>query len=70
MTEETLRHIHDEAMVCASGIKTFGWNRKYEWKLWGYLDCMCNLGYISYAEMFKIRSHYRKYFNELKASRN
>ena len=70
MKQETLRLIHDEAMVCASSIKTLGWNRKYEWKLWGYLECMCNLGCISYAEKLKIDQHYRAYFKELKTSRN
>ena len=70
MKKETLRLIHDEAMVCASLIKEFGPDRKYEWKLYGYLKCMCDLGYIRFAEMDKIELHYRAYFKELKASRN
>ena len=62
--------IHDEAMVCASSIKELGPDRKYEWKLWGYLVCLWDLGYINFKEKDKIEQHYRKYFNELKASRN
>ena len=70
MKQETLRLIHDEAMVCASNIKEFGRYRKYEWELWGYLACMCDIGYISYVEKIKIELHYRAYFNELKTGRN
>lgn len=70
MKKETLRLIHDEAMVCASLIKEHRPNRKYEWKLYGYLTCMCDLGYISYAEFSKIEFHYRRYFKELIDSRN
>ena len=70
MEQETLRLIHDEAMVCASYIKELGWNRKYEWKLYGYLACMCDIGYISYAEKLKIELHYRAYFKELNTGRN
>ena len=70
MKEETLQLIHDEAMVCASLIKEYGPDRKYEWKLNGYLKCMWDLGYISYAESTKIERYYRAYFNELKMRRN
>ena len=70
MKKETLQLIHDEAMACASAIKDFGPNKKYEWKLWGCLACMCDLGYISDADKLKIDQHYRAYFNELKIGRN
>ena len=70
MKKETLQLIHDEAMVSASLIKEYGPNRKYEWKLYGYLKCMWDLGYISFAEYDKIERHYRTYFKELKTSRN
>lgn len=70
MKKETLQLIHDEAMVCADFIKEFGSDRKYEWKLYGYLACMCDLGYISYVEKNKIELHYRAYFKELKTGRN
>lgn len=66
MTEETLRLIHDEAMVCASCIKKRGWDITYEWKLCGYLKCMWDLRRISFAEMTKIQYHYNTYFKELK----
>ena len=70
MKKETLQLIHSQARICASSIKEFGHDRKYEWKLWGYLECLWNLGYINYEEKHKIKQHYRKYFNGLKASRN
>ena len=35
MRDNVLRLIHDEAMVCASNIKEYGPNRKYEWKFLG-----------------------------------
>ena len=70
MKKETLQLIHDEAMVCASLIKEYGPDRKYEWKLYGYLKCMWDLGYISFAESDKIEFHYRAYFKELKTGRN
>ena len=65
MKKETLQLIHDEAMVCASSIKDFGPNKKYEWKLWGYLDALYRLHLINHEEYRKLRSHYRRYFNEL-----
>lgn len=70
MKNEILNLIHDEAMVCASLIEEYGPNRKYEWKFYGYLVCMCDLGHISYAELNKIEFHYRRYFKELRDSRN
>ena len=68
MKQETLRLIHATAMVCADNIKEYGPNRKYEWELWGYLGALCDLGYIEYGKRLKIESHYRKYFNALKAT--
>lgn len=65
MTKETLKLIHDEAKVCASLIKEFGPDRKYEWKLWGYLDALYGVNLINFEEGAKLRCYYREYFKEL-----
>ena len=65
MTKETLKLIHVEAMVCASSIKEFGPDRKYEWKLWGYLDALYGVHLINYEEYAKLKCHYHRYFKEL-----
>ena len=70
MRDNVLRLIHDQAMVCASNIIEYGPNRKYEWKFWGYLAALRDLGYIDWAKADKIERHYKRYFDELKASRN
>ena len=66
MKKETLNLIHDEAMVCVSFIRDFGWNRKYEWKFWGYLEALYDLDAIDLDEYIKIKKHYRKYFGALR----
>ena len=70
MTRDTLRMIHVHAMNEADSIVNIDNYRKYEWRLWGYLDALYEFDLINYDEYAKIKKHYRRYFKELRKSRN
>lgn len=65
MTKDTLRMIHNRAMGEVDSIVKIEPNRKYEWKLWGYLQALYDFEIIGTDEYLKLKKHYRKYFNEL-----
>ena len=65
MTKDTLRMIHNRAMVEADSIVNIEPNRKYEWELWGYLQALYDFDIIDLDEYLKLKKHYRKYFKEL-----
>ena len=66
MTKDTLRMIHDRAMNEVDSIVNIGLDRKYEWKLWGYLQALYDFDIIDLDEYLKLKKHYRKYFKELR----
>lgn len=68
MKKETLKSINFVAMNAKESIILIGYDRKYEWHLWGYLLALFDTNIIDYEEYRKIKKHYRKYFKEL--SRN
>lgn len=70
MKKGTLKSIHVVAMEAKESIELLGYDRKYEWHVWGYLLALFDNDIIDYKEYRLIKKHYRKYFNELKASRN
>ena len=65
MNKRTLKDIHYQAMLAEQSKITIGHDRKYEWRLWGYLDALFDNGIINGKEYLNIRRHYRKYFWEL-----
>ena len=65
MDKRTLRNIHYQAMLAEQSKITIGNDRKYEWRLWGYLEALMDVGYININEYLNIRRHYKKYFLEL-----
>ena len=68
MEHYTLTSINVIAMDAKKSIEFLGYDRKYDWHLWGYLLALFDNGIIDYQEYTKIKKHYRKYFKEL--SRN
>lgn len=41
------------------------YRRKHEWALWGYMDAVMDFTDVSYDDMRKIKSYYRKRFKSL-----
>lgn len=66
MDKRTLKAISYRAMQAEHSILEIGYDRKYEWRLWGYLDALFDAGMIKGDIYLKIREHYRKYFTELR----
>lgn len=66
MSKDTLRMIYNMAMVEADSIVNIEPDRKYEWKLWGYLQALYDFDIIDFDEYLKLKKHYRKYFKELR----
>ena len=66
MDKRTLKDIHNQAMLAEHSSLEIGYDRKYEWRLWGYLEALFDTGMINGHDYIKIRDHYRKYFKELR----
>ena len=66
MKKDTLKSINRIATDAKDSILFLGYDRKYEWRLWGYLDALYDNDIIDIKEHSKIRKHYRKYFRELR----
>ena len=66
MDKRTLNNIHYRAMLAKDSNINIGSDRKYQWRLWGYLDAWMDEGSINFNEYLSIKKHYRKYFKELR----
>ena len=66
MKRVTLISIQRKAMDAKANMLYIGYDRKYEWHLWGYLLALFDNDIIDYNEYIKIKKHYRKYFRELR----
>lgn len=61
----TLCDINNQARLASCCMITITNDRKFQWRLWGYLDGLHDAALINDDEYLKIRKHYRTYFNEL-----
>ena len=66
MDKRTLKDIHYQAMLAEHSSLEIRYDRKYEWRVWGYLEALLDTGMINDHDYLKIRRHYRKYFRELR----